>query len=142
MATKTEEKEKRGMKPGGMTEEHKKALARGRRQSKAVRDYLGALEGERKVADEDRDWDAEISEIEQRIEEEEDPATRVKLIQDKLDLEGKRDSHADLDTMEDLEKSFKDIVKDYSERKGVTYKAWREAGVPAKVLKDAGLSRR
>jgi hypothetical protein len=30
----------------------------------------------------------------------------------------------------------------YSERKGITYSAWREVGVPANVLEKAGISRR
>ncbi len=29
----------------------------------------------------------------------------------------------------------------YAERKGISYAAWRELGVPADVLKKAGISR-
>ena len=32
-------------------------------------------------------------------------------------------------------------AKGYSERKGISYAAWREAGVPAATLKAAGISR-
>ena len=40
-----------------------------------------------------------------------------------------------------LEKSFVAAAKGYSERKGISYTAWRELGVPPEVLKRAGISR-
>ena len=33
------------------------------------------------------------------------------------------------------------VAKSYSERKGLTYAAWREAAVDARVLKQAGITR-
>ena len=36
---------------------------------------------------------------------------------------------------------FVDAAAEYSERKGITYSAWRELGVPAAVLKRAGVKR-
>ena len=41
----------------------------------------------------------------------------------------------------ELEAGFVAVAKLYSERKGLTYAAWREAGVDARVLKQAGISR-
>ena len=43
------------------------------------------------------------------------------------------------DDVGSLESEFKKHVASYSERKGVTYTAWRESGVPAKVLREAGI---
>jgi hypothetical protein len=43
--------------------------------------------------------------------------------------------------MSALEKEFVRAAKGYSERKGITYGAWREFGVPAEVLRKAGISR-
>ncbi len=40
-----------------------------------------------------------------------------------------------------LEADFVKAAKNYSERKGISYAAWREAGVDAGVLKAAGLRR-
>ena len=40
-----------------------------------------------------------------------------------------------------LEKDFVKSAKSYSQRKGITYGAWREFGVPAEVLRKAGISR-
>lgn len=41
---------------------------------------------------------------------------------------------------EEIELAFIEHVKPYSEKKGITYGTWREAGVPARVLKAAGLA--
>jgi hypothetical protein len=40
-----------------------------------------------------------------------------------------------------LEAAFVKIAKKFSENRGVTYGAWRDAGVPAPVLKKAGIRR-
>jgi hypothetical protein len=40
-----------------------------------------------------------------------------------------------------LEEDFVKAAKNYSERKGISYAAWREAGIDAGVLKAAGLRR-
>lgn len=131
------------MAKGGLSEEHKKALAKGRRQAKAVRDYLDALEAERqrgRTADEDT-LKERIDRYQSQIDEEENAAKRVELIQKRLDAERKLAELEERPDMDALEAGFKDAVKDYSERKGITYTAWREAGVPASVLRDAGVPR-
>jgi hypothetical protein len=40
-----------------------------------------------------------------------------------------------------LEKDFVKAAAPYSERKGISYSAWREVGVPAAVLDKAGIAR-
>jgi hypothetical protein len=40
-----------------------------------------------------------------------------------------------------LEASFVRIAKRFSENRGIAYGAWRDAGVPAQVLKRAGVAR-
>ena len=49
-----------------------------------------------------------------------------------------RTLHVDLDA---LEGEFIRAAGPYSERKGITYDAWRAAGVEPRVLRAAGLSR-
>ncbi len=46
--------------------------------------------------------------------------------------------HTDL---AELENGFEKVAKGYAERKGITYSAFRQIGVPAAVLKKAGISR-
>ncbi len=126
-----------------MTDEHKAALAKGRAQGKAVRDYLAALEQERKPGRKlDRETiETRIPEIQQQVDAEEDPAKRVELIQKRLDLEERLVDLGDEPDVDALEQGFVDAAAEYSERKGITYSAWREAGVPAATLKRAGVKR-
>ena len=126
-----------------MSKEHKEALARGRQQGKAVRDYLAALESDRKPGRRiDRDTvEARIAEVQASIDEEADPAKRVTLIQKRLDLEERLISLDEEPDLEALEAAFIDAAAAYSERKGISYTAWREAGVPAATLKSAGIKR-
>jgi hypothetical protein len=126
-----------------MSDEHKAALAKGRTQGKAVRDYLAALEiGRKPGRRQDRSSvEARIPDVQAQIDAEPDPAKRVDLIQKRLDLEEQLIAFADEPDIEALEQDFIDAAAEYSERKGITYTAWREAGVPAPVLKQAGIRR-
>lgn len=126
-----------------MSEDHKAALAKGRAQGRAVREYLAALEQERKPG---RKLDKEtaesrIAEVQSQIDDEPDPAKRVELIQKRLDLEERLVELADEPDLEALEREFVAAAADYSVRKGISYTAWREAGVPAATLKQAGVKR-
>ena len=127
----------------GMTEEHKAALAKGRAEGKAVRDYLEALAQEKQAG---RRQDPEtlqkkIADAQERIDAEGNPAKRLELIQRRLDLEEQLAAQGDEVDLEKLEKDFIEAIPGYADRKGITYSALREAGVPASVLKQAGIRR-
>ncbi len=126
-----------------MSDDHKAALAKGRAQGKAVRDYLAALEQDRKPGRKmDRPTiEAKIHDVQVAIDEEPDPAKRVDLIQRRLDLEERLVNLQEEPDLEGLEAGFVDVAAEYSERKGISYTAWREAGVPAATLKAAGVKR-
>ena len=126
-----------------MTKAHKAALARGREQGRAVRDYLEALSQERRPG---RPVDADtlgarIQRLQEQIDEEPNAAKRVDLIQRRLDAEVRLAALEERVDLTDLEDEFKAAVAEYSDRKGISYSAWREAGVPAAVLRDAGIAR-
>ena len=126
-----------------MTAEHKAALAKGREQGRVVREYLAALNEEKKPG---RKLDADtlnerITQTQAQIDAEPDPAKRVDLIQKRLDYEEKLANIGEAVDVEALEKDFVKAAREYSERKGITYSAWREAGVPAAALKEAGVPR-
>jgi hypothetical protein len=40
-----------------------------------------------------------------------------------------------------LEQAFAEVAASYSDRQGISYASWREVGVPAAVLKRAGIAR-
>ena len=126
-----------------MTDDHKAALAEGRRQGRAVRDYLDALEqhkpkrGRKRTAE---SMQAQLVKIEEQLLEA-DPIKRLQLIQDRMDLHAEMESSENKADLEGLEADFVQAAKGYSERKGISYATWREIGVPADVLKKAGISR-
>lgn len=126
-----------------MSDEHKEALARGRAQGRAVRDYLAALErGRQRGPKMDKaTLEKRIEDLHRQIEEAANPAKRVELIQRRLDLEDRLNNLGEEPDLETLEKEFVAAAGEYSERKGISYTAWREAGVPAAVLKSAGIAR-
>ena len=130
-------------KKSGMSAEHKAALAKGRAQSKAVREYLSMLQedGRRSSNLSPDQLNQKIHELQAKIDETDNPATRLELIQRRIDLEEQLGQTKDAADPEELEKAFVESAKEYSERKGISYSAWREVGVPASVLKQAGIAR-
>ena len=123
-----------------MTDEHKQALAEGRSQGKAVRDYLAALEAESRKP-RGRKPSQTPDEIQAQIDAEPNPAKRLDLIQKRLDVEERLAAENESVDLAGLERDFAAAIKPYAERKGLSYTALREAGVPAAVLKEAGVAR-
>ena len=126
-----------------MSAEHKAALAQGRNEGRSVRLYLEALEAHKPKRGRKRTPES----ITKRLDAiasalpDADPVSRLHLVQERLDL-GAELAHlgAKIDLTE-LEADFVAAAKAYSERRGISYAAWRELGVEAAVLKKAGIGR-
>ena len=58
-----------------------------------------------------------------------------------MDLERELDAIENKVDMTELEAEFVAAARGYSARKGITYAAWREIGVPAATLKAADIPR-
>ena len=130
-------------KKGAMTPEHKAALAEGRAQGRAIRLYLEALEAHKPKRGRRR-TEASITARLDAIEEllpDADPVKRLDLIQERLDLDDELAGMRETVDMSALEKDFTAAAAGYSERKGISYSAWRELGVEPAVLKKAGIPR-
>jgi hypothetical protein len=132
---------KRG--PVALTDSHKAAMAEGRKQGRAVRNYLEALEahkpkrGRRRTPESMRTRLAAIGEELPTA----DPITRLGLIQERMDLEAELEAVEQVVDLSALEADFVDSARAYGERKGISYAAWRELGVSAAVLREAGIGR-
>lgn len=126
-----------------MSEAQKAAMAEGRRQARAIKSYLEALSKPRRrgrpITPES--LQKKIAELDRRIQDEHDPLKRVELIQARLDAQEALESAEASADLSGLEEEFVRYAKAYSERKGISYTAWREAGVPPSVLKRAGIKR-
>lgn len=132
---------KRG--PKAMSDEHKAAMAAGRAESRAVKDYLEALESSRPKRGRQRtpeSIDKRLAAIEDQIATA-DPLKRLQLIQERNDLQDERERLTDETDISELEAEFVKVAKPYGERKGIRYASWREIGVPAATLKAAGIGR-
>ena len=123
-----------------MTQEHKDALARGRREARAIKAYLNALESRRPGRPVSKEsLKKRLENLDEKLEAADNPLETVDLIQSKLDIEKALSEVESAQDMATLEAGFVENAASYSERKGVTYTAWREFGVPAKVLREAGI---
>ncbi|MGQ0519753.1 MAG: hypothetical protein ACT4PX_01215 [Actinomycetota bacterium] len=81
-----------------------------------------------------------LADIEARLETA-DPLSRLQLVQERMNLETELASKSEAVDLSTLEADFVAAAGEYGERKGITYAAWREAGVDAAVLKRAGIRR-
>jgi hypothetical protein len=126
-----------------MTDEHKAALAEGRAQGRAVRQYLEALEAHKPKRGRKRTTES----IEKRLDRidtemvDADAVKRLELIQERLDLKAELESSGNTVDLSGLEAEFVKAAKPYAERKGISYEAFRQVGVPAATLKAAGIGR-
>jgi hypothetical protein len=126
-----------------MSAEHKQALAVGRQEGRAIRQYLDALQAHRPRRGRRRGQES----IQRRLQQIEldltqaDPLARIQLLQEQMDLQSELESRTDAADLTALEEAFVQAAGGYSERKGISYGAWREVGVQPSVLARAGIAR-
>ena len=123
-----------------VTPEHKAAMIQGRTETRVVRQYLEALEvrqsGGRRRSKES--LQKKLAAVEQDLESA-DAVGRLHLVQERINLQKAIEAAEQNVDIDELENDFIDIAASYSERKGISYQAWREVGVPPKVLQAAGI---
>jgi hypothetical protein len=126
-----------------MSDQHKAALAEGRSQGRAVRNYLEALEATKPKRGRKRTPDS----IKKRLDAidaamaDADKLTELKLRQEKVNLERELEVGSVAVDLTALEQDFVAVANAYGNRQGITYQVWRDTGVPAAVLKKAGIGR-
>jgi hypothetical protein len=126
-----------------MSDTHKAALAEGREQGRAVRRYLEALEAHKPRRGRKRTPESiqrRLAAIEEQLPEA-DALTRLHLVQERMNLANELAAGDNSVDMSLLEEGFVEAAAPYGRRKGITYAAWREAGVDPSVLRRAGIRR-
>ena len=126
-----------------MSAQHKEALALGREQGRAVRRYLEALEAHKPKRGRKRTPESiqrRLADIEARLANA-DPLSKLQLVQERMNLQNELASKSAVVDLSALEKAFVKAASEYGRRKGISYAAWREAGVDAAVLRQAGIRR-
>ena len=123
---------------------HKQALTEGRTMSATVDRYLAAVNTPGR-----RGRKVPKAALVQRLATAQDQLqtgagiARVVAAQEVRNLQARIaavDSSAGAD-LQSLEAAFVKIAKQFGEQRGISYGAWRDAGVPADALKRAGIAR-
>jgi hypothetical protein len=126
-----------------MTAQHKAALAQGRAEGRAVKNYLEALDRNRPRRGRKRTPDSikkRLAAIDGQLADA-SPLLRLQLVQEQMDLRDELETlNAKVD-LSSLEAAFVKTAGKYSDRKGISYAAWRQLGVSAETLKKAGITR-
>ncbi len=123
-----------------MSQEHKAALAQGRLEARSVKAYLASLGPKRRGRPVTKDsLQKKISDIDSKLVTEANPLRRLDLMQSRSETEQALESLGTGPDQEALAGDFVKHAKAYSERKGISYATWREFGVPADLLRKAGI---
>lgn len=133
---------KRGPKQP-LTPEHKAALAKGRAEGKIVRDYLEGLRATKPKRGRKRTTESintRLGKIDDEIASS-TPLDELLLVQERRDLEDELKAMSNTIDMDRLQSDFVGVAKSYSTGKKISYQSWRDVGVEASVLKQAGISR-
>jgi hypothetical protein len=113
-----------------------------RAETKAVAAYLTALKGPRPSGSSKAKREGLMrrrAQVEHWISEERSPIREVELIQQRLDIDAQLARIDQAARLPELEEAFVNVAASWAKRSGITAAALREAGVPASVLKRAGL---
>lgn len=117
-------------------------MAKGRANSRVVKEYLEALERvrprrgrKRTPAGIRKRLDAIAGQINDAT-----PLAKLDMVQERMNLEAELDQLQSVEDITDKQKAFVSVAAEYSESRGITWAAWREMGVPADVLRSAGLT--
>lgn len=130
--------------PHKLSPSHKKALAEGRTMSATVDRYLHVVNTPKR-----RGRKISQAALLQRLVTAQDTAKHGSGVEKLLAAQEARDLTARLENLtknngsgaKEAEQAFIRIAKTFGENRGIGYGAWRDAGVPAVVLKKAGVRR-
>ena len=126
-----------------MSDEHKAAIAAGRIEATAVRDYLEALEtnrprpGRKQSAE---SLNAKREAVDAQMADAK-PIKRLLLMQERRDIDAAIEALSVEPDMASVEEGFVTHAANYGQRKGIQYATWREFGVSTDMLARAGITR-
>jgi hypothetical protein len=110
-----------------------------RAETNAVAAYLTALRAPKVPARSRANVEKRRAQIEQWIAEESSPIREVELIQRRLDIDAQLAQIDKAARLPELEEAFIKVAASWAKRTGIGAAALREVGVPASVLRRAGL---
>lgn len=124
-----------------LSPEVRAARAAARAETRTVRAYLEGLKSSKQGNRGRKSPEKELEAVQAQLKTETDQIQKLSLIQRRIDAEKRLSEAPEPVDMEALEAGFIEAAKSYSARKGISYKAWREMGVPAATLSRSGIAR-
>lgn len=128
---------------GAISAAHKKALANGRTEGRIIREYLEIVEATKPKRGRKRTPDSitkRLTVIQSDLKTA-DPVTKVRLIQERLNLRSELAGMKSKTEITAAEAKFVKVARSFSTRNDISYDAWREFGVTPTVLKRAGIAK-
>jgi hypothetical protein len=117
-------------------------MVQGRKEARMIKGYLEALASRRPGRPVTKEsLERKVATLSDRLSTESDVLKALDLYQAKIDAEDALERAQAAMDMTALETGFVKVAAAYSERRKISYAAWRQAGVPAAVLKQAGVTR-
>jgi hypothetical protein len=110
-----------------------------RPETNAVAAYLTALRAPKVPARSRANLERRRAQIEQWLSEESSPIGEVELIQQRLDIDAQLAQIDQAQRLAELEDTFVKVAASWAKRSGISAAALRDVGVPASVLRRAGL---
>jgi hypothetical protein len=124
-----------------LSPQHKAAMAKGRIEARHVGAYLDALEANKPRRGRQR-TPATIQKQLAQVQADLRDATGMKkleLVAGRIELESALDAKRTRSDLSELRRNFVRSAASYAKRKGIPKQAFREAGVPAADVRDAGI---
>ena len=125
-----------------LSQAHKDAIAAGRNEALVVGRSREALSASRPRPGRKRTTasiEARLAGIESDLAKA-GGVERLKLVQERMDLQAELSAASPTESAAVVD-SFIAVAASYGSRRGITRAAWRELGVPAAVLRQAGITR-
>lgn len=126
-----------------MDDQHKAKLAQGRKDARAVKAYLEFLENNKPKRGRRRtetSISARLQVIESEIESA-SPLAKLNMYQEQADLEAELEAMKDGVDGTELRAGFVEAASRYAIAKGIGRAAFRQMGVDAATLRDAGVNK-
>ncbi|MER3522178.1 MAG: hypothetical protein C4317_08440 [Acidimicrobiia bacterium] len=125
-----------------LTEKEKAAIKKGREETEAVKAYLDSLGTRQGRRVDPKALERKLAKAKQELSAARNSLRRVELTEKVLQLEkAVQEARKSGGDGEDFEKKFIQYAASFAKRKGISYKAFRQMGVPPSVLAKAGIKR-
>jgi hypothetical protein len=125
-----------------LTDKEKAAIRKGREETEAVKAYLDSLNTRPGRRIDPKTIERRLARAKQDLAAADNALRRVELTEKVIRLErALQDARKGGGKGPDLEKEFIQYAGSFAKRKGISYKAFRQMGVPPAVLAKAGIKR-